>query len=226
MKSIAAKAPDVIAVAVNQPGAEIAPTMFGIFFEDINFAADGGLYPERVKNRSFEFTEPLSGWTRMSLFGGSEGELDVRTDSPLNENNPHYLRMHVDKPGSGFGVVNPGFRGIGAESGSDYVFSAYVRTPGDGPHAVQATLVDESGKTIGNATLNGFGREWKKYEGTMRPTETTQHAVLNVFVQEKGDVDLDMVSLYPKDTWNSRPNGLRKDLVQLLADMQIGRAHV
>jgi alpha-N-arabinofuranosidase len=216
------KAPDVVTVAVNQPVAEIAPTMFGIFFEDINFAADGGLYPERVKNRSFEFTEPLSGWTRMSLFGGSEGELDVRTDSPLNENNPHYLRMHVDNPGPGFGVVNPGFRGIGVESGSDYVFSAYVRTPIDGPHAIQATLVDESGKTIGKVTLNGFGREWKKYEATMRPTETTQHAVLNVFVQEKGDVDLDMVSLYPKDTWNSRPNGLRKDLVQLLADMKPG----
>ena len=214
--------PDVVTVKVNSQGATIAPTMFGIFFEDINFAADGGLYPERVKNRSFEFTEPLSGWKQMELFGPAEGELDVRTEGALNENNPHYLRLHVYKPGTGYGVTNEGFRGIGVESGAEYVFSAFVRTPGDGPHTVHAAIKDESGKTIGSGTLQGFGPDWKRYESTVRATQTTQNAHLDVFVGDKGDIDLDMVSLYPKNTWQGRPNGLRKDLVQLLADMKPG----
>lgn len=214
--------PDTIAVDVTHPGGDIAPTMFGIFFEDINFAADGGLYPELVKNRSFEFSEPLSAWKQIDILGNPQGELDVRTDGALNENNPHYLRMHVYEPGGGFGVVNPGFRGMGVESGAEYVFSAYVRSPGNGPRTVHAKLLDESGKTIGSADLRGFGRNWKKYEATLRPTATTLHGRLNVYVDEKGDVDLDMISLYPKDTWKGRPNGLRKDLVQLLADMKPG----
>src|SRR3982750_873367 len=103
---------DTIAVQVNHPGGAISPTMFGIFFEDINFAADGGLYPERVKNRSFEFTEPLTAWTKLAQ-GGAEGELDIRSDGALNESNPHYLRLRVYNPGSGYGVTNTGFRGIG-----------------------------------------------------------------------------------------------------------------
>src|SRR5437660_9625949 len=90
----------VIAVDAAHPGGAISPTMFGIFFEDINFAADGGLYPERVKNRSFEFTEPLTAWTKLAQ-GGAEGELDIRSDGALNESNPHYLRLRVYNPGSG-----------------------------------------------------------------------------------------------------------------------------
>ena len=196
--------------------------MFGIFFEDINFAADGGLYPELVKNRSFEFTEPLSAWKQIDILGSAQGELDIRTEGALNENNPHYLRMHVEKPGGGFGMTNPGFRGMGVQSGAEYVFSAYLRSAGNGPRAVKATLFDASDKSIGSAVLTGFGADWKKYEAVIRPTVTTLHAHLNVFVEEKGDVDLDMISLYPKDTWKGRPNGLRKDLVQLLADMKPG----
>jgi alpha-L-arabinofuranosidase len=213
---------DTIAVQVNHPGGAISPTMFGIFFEDINFAADGGLYPERVKNRSFEFTEPLTAWTKLAQ-GGAEGELDIRSDGALNESNPHYLRLRVYNPGSGYGVTNTGFRGIGVQAGAAYTFSAYVRTPsGTGPHTIHATLTDEAGKTIGEAKLTGFGAGWKKYEAAIQSSGTSQHAQLNVFVEQEGGIDLDMVSLYPKDTWKNRPNGLRKDLVQLLADMKPG----
>ncbi len=212
----------LITVQWDHPGKDVAPTMFGIFFEDINFAADGGLYPELVKNRSFEFTEPLSAWKQMELFSAAVGELDIRTDGALNENNPHYLRMHVSEPGAGFGVSNSGFRGMGVESGAEYVFSAYVRAPENGIHALHAVLKDETGAAMGTGTLQGFGREWKKYETTIRASKTALHGQLNVFVQEKGNVDLDMVSLYPADTWKGRPNGLRKDLVQLLADLKPG----
>src|SRR5579862_9033982 len=108
----------VIAVDMAHPGAAISPHMFGVFFEDINFGADGGLYPERIKNRSFEFTEPLAGWREVlpisgNQLGSPKGELDIRTDDPLNESNPHYLRMRAYDPG--FALSNAGYRGIGVE---------------------------------------------------------------------------------------------------------------
>src|SRR6202012_5265585 len=118
----------VISVDVAHPGAAISPTMFGIFFEDINFGADGGLYPELVKNRSFEFQEPLTGWHEIMNFSGKglerpKGELLVRDEAPLNASNPHYLKVRVYEPGYGF--YNTGFRGIGIESRVEYRFSAY-----------------------------------------------------------------------------------------------------
>ena len=207
---------------VSRPGTDISPTMFGIFFEDINFGADGGLYPELVKNRSFEFTEPLTAWKQIELFTSAEGELDIRTDGALNANNPHYLRLHVNQPGKGFGVTNSGFRGMGVKSGSHYVFSAYVRVPGNGPRVVNAQLKNEEGKTIGSASLTGAGPDWHKYEAILSAADTTPNAHLDVSVDAPGDIDLDMISLYPKDTWQDRPNGLRKDLVRLLAEMKPG----
>ncbi len=205
------------------PGAAISPSMFGIFFEDINFAADGGLYPELVKNRSFEFSEPLAAWHEIMAINAQgivpgKGELWIRTEEPLHATNPHYLRVKVYEPGYGF--YNTGFRGIGVESGKEYRFSAYVRTAG--PKAIRATLTDGSGHEVGSGKLEGFGSGWKKYETVIRANATEDHAQLNLFVDEKGSVDLDMVSLYPLDTWKGRPNGLRKDIVQLLADMHPG----
>src|SRR6185369_10747723 len=148
-------AADTITVQVRQPGAAISPTMFGIFFEDINFGADGGLYPERVKNRSFEFTEPLAGWSKADNFAG-EGQFLVRSEAALNDNNPHYLRLHIDDP-KGFGVVNTGFRGMGLTAGTEYTFSAYVRVPGAGPKTLHASLTTPRNRVIGEATLTGFG---------------------------------------------------------------------
>src|SRR5918993_4072138 len=117
-----------ITVQVDRPGAAIPRTLFGLFFEDINFGADGGLYPERVKNRSFEFPEPLMGW-KQAAPGDSKGTLQVydrigERDSP----NSHYLRIKVDEPGKGFGVTNEGFRGVGVERGKEYVFSVLARS--------------------------------------------------------------------------------------------------
>jgi alpha-N-arabinofuranosidase len=210
---------DVLSVQASKPGAGIASTMFGVFFEDINFAADGGLYPERVKNRSFEFTEPLTGWSRNFQ---ADGELTVRTDRPLNENNPQYLRVRVHSPGDGFAVSNTGFRGMGIQAGAEYVFSAYARSVGDGPRSVRVRLTDERGATIGEATVAGFTGDWKRHEAVLQPTATTPRARLQLLIDRPGDVDLDMVSLFPRETWNSRRNGLRKDLVQLLADLKPG----
>jgi len=216
-----APAPDVVSVQATRPGAAIAPTMFGVFFEDINFAADGGLYPERIKNRSFEFTEPLAGWTKRER-GSSDGELTVRTDGPLNANNPHYLRIRVHAAGNGFGASNAGFRGIGIQAGAVYVVSAYVRRVGAGPQTVKMLVTGERGSVLAEASLGGFTNEWRRYEAVITPSATNPRAQFQIVVEQPGDVDFDMVSLVPRETWNNRPNGLRKDLVQWLADLKPG----
>src|SRR6478752_3073537 len=123
----------VISVDAANPGAKISSSMYGIFFEDINFGADGGLYPELVKNRSFEFSEPLAAWHEIMVVNGkgfdvSKGELLVRTDD------------------SGYGLYNVGFRGMGVKEGAEYRFSAYVRT--NGPIAIRASLVNGAGAEI------------------------------------------------------------------------------
>src|SRR6201998_4253489 len=163
----AAQAPQsapVISVDLAHPGAAISPQMFGIFFEDINFAADGGLYPELVKNRSFEFSDPLTGWHEIMVVNAkgleaSKVELDIRTEDPLNAANPHYMRARVYDPGYGF--YNTGFRGMGVQSGAEYRFSAYVRT--SGPKTVRAVVTDGNGHEIGSGKLEGFDGSWKHY---------------------------------------------------------------
>ncbi len=213
----------VISVDAAHPGAAISQSMFGIFFEDINFGADGGLYPELVKNRSFEFQEPLTGWKEVMGFSSKgiafpKGELDVRTQDPLNQTNPHYVRARVYDPGYGF--WNGGFRGMGVESGAEYRFSAYVRS--GGPKTMRAVITDGNGRELGSGKLEGFGADWKRYETVIRTNVTEPHAKLTLFIDEKGYLDLDMVSLFPVDTWKHRENGLRKDLVQLLYDLHPG----
>jgi alpha-L-arabinofuranosidase len=214
----------VISVDAAHPGAAIAPTLFGVFFEDINFGADGGLYPERIKNRSFEFDQPLTAWKAMLPLNpqgdldATKGELDIRTEDPLNRSNPHYLRMRAYE--GGFGVWNSGFRGIGVENGAEYRFSAYVRSTS--LKSIRATITDGAKHELGTGTLTGFNGQWNRYDTIIRTNTTVQKAQLNLILDEPGEIDLDMVSLFPVDTWGHRPNGLRKDLVQLLADMHPG----
>jgi alpha-N-arabinofuranosidase len=215
--------PAVIEVDTAHPGAAISPQMFGIFFEDINFGADGGLYPELVKNRSFEFQEPLTGWHAMLTLsakgiGAPKGEISVHTESPLNATNPHYLRVRAYEPGYSF--YNTGFRGMGIQKDAEYRFSAYVRSTE--LKEIRATLTDATGHEVGTGKLVGFDGTWKRFETVIHASSTVEKAQLNVFIDGVGSADLDMISLYPVDTWKGRPNGLRKDLVQLLYDMHPG----
>src|SRR6202167_1425630 len=110
-----------IEVQADKPGAKINPAMWGIFFEDINFGADGGLYAEMVKNRSFEFPDPMMGWIKISP-SLARGELSVRGDDPLTPANPHYLRVHSEGSAP-FGISNVGFRRMGVSQDENYDFS-------------------------------------------------------------------------------------------------------
>ena len=211
-----------ITVQVNKPGAAIPKTLFGLFFEDINFGADGGLYPERVKNRSFEFPNPMMGWKQVDR-GDTKGDLYVFDHGSIKDTpNSHYLRMKVATAGKGFGVMNEGFRGIGVEKGAEYTFSVSARRVDGAPAALRVEIEDANARSLGETKVSGFTTDWKTYTAKLQAAETSTKARLNVLLEGSGTLDIDLVSLYPKETWQNRENGLRYDLVKLLKEMRPG----
>jgi alpha-N-arabinofuranosidase len=208
-----------IKIQADKPGAKINPAMWGIFFEDINFGADGGLYAELVKNRSFNFPDPLMGWFKISP-SLAKGEWSIHAEKPFSETNPNCLRLRSDALAP-FGVCNEGFRGMGLRAGEAYDFSARIRGV-EGSPKVSVELVGSDGTTLDSALLEGILSSWKLIEVTLRPNDTNPKARLTVILEGKGAVDLDMVSLFPQKTWKNRHGGLRADMVQLLADLKPG----
>jgi alpha-L-arabinofuranosidase len=211
-----------LTIQADQPGARINPAMWGIFFEDINLGADGGLYAELVKNRSFEFPDAMMGWKPILGFssGPAQGSLAIRSDAPFNPANPHYLRIE-SAGAAAYGVANEGFRGIGVREGQNYDFSAQIRAA-EGSPALRIELVNGTGQVLASAKLSAVTPEWKKHSATLRVMGTEPKARLKILLQGKGKVDFDMVSLFPQKTWMNRPGGLRTDMVQLLADLKPG----
>jgi alpha-N-arabinofuranosidase len=222
LASSAQPTPATLTVQVNKPGAAINKNMYGLFFEDINFAADGGLYPELVKNKSFETDARLIGWKALQ----GAANLDtytVRNEQGLTASNSHYVRLSTRNGAPGeAGIENEGFRGMGVKQGGEYTLSFYARRGTGSINGLTASLVGEKGETLGQVAVSGFTNEWKQYTAVLRATGTQNKAALKLVLNGTGTVDLDVVSLFPKDTWNKRPNGLRTDLVQLLKDMQPG----
>jgi alpha-N-arabinofuranosidase len=210
-----------LAVETDRPGPRISPTMWGVFFEDINFGADGGLYAELVKNRSFEFADPMMGWSNVST-GQRASIAEIHDEDPSSAANPHYLRVKVYPDCDGSIISNEGFRGMGIREGEDYTFSARIRAV-EGQPALRIELVSADGRTLAQAQLNGFTKEWKKYSATLHASVTEPKAKLNIHINGRGAaVDFDMVSLFPVKTWKNRPGGLRADMVQKLADLKPG----
>lgn len=206
-----------IVVDAKKPGAKISDTMYGIFFEDINFGADGGLYAELVKNRSFEFPQRLMGWK-------SFGNVEVKDDGPF-ERNPHYVRLgqpaHKDMA---TGLDNEGFFGIGLHKNAEYRFSVWARLPkGTSKESIRVELIDPAsmGETqvLVAGPLDITSGEWRKYELKLTSPVDIQKAHLRIFLTSKGQVDLEHVSLFPVDTWKGHENGMRKDLAQALYDL-------
>ena len=214
-----AAAPVTLRLGVDRPGASIAKTMVGVFYEDINFAADGGLYPERVKNRSFEFPDPLMGWKRATP---TPGTFTVRTDAPVSPKNPHYLRIEGTDRAQPFGVMNDGFRGVAIEAGKSYVFSVVARRVGNGPSALRVEVVGGLQTVYGTARVEGIGPAWERHSVTLVPTQTQASGRLAVFLDGPGAMDVDVVSLFPSETYKNRPGGLRKDLGDMLEALHPG----
>ncbi|WP_294274394.1 alpha-L-arabinofuranosidase C-terminal domain-containing protein [uncultured Chryseobacterium sp.] len=204
-------------------GIKIQPTMYGIFFEDINFAADGGLYAELIKNRSFEFDEPLTGWkqpnTKTLSPNLDSGFLTIITDK--SKPNKNYARITVlnDK---NYSLENEGFRGIGLHQGEKYDFNFNLENVSGNISAANISLVDENGTVVSSVSNIIKGSGWQKYNAVFTPSKTIEKAKLQITFTGNGVVNMDMISLFPQDTWKGRKGGLRKDLVQKLYDLQPG----
>ena len=214
----------VLTVQVDKPGAPVQPTMWGIFFEDINSAADGGLYAELVKNRSFEFDDPMMGWReeKNDRFAVTQkaGAVMIVNRGESSGSNSRMARVTIldDKA---YELTNEGFHGIGVKKDDRYEFSVWAR-PQQGNIALRVEVIDEQQKILGTTSIQPDNKEWKKYTATFVASETYARSKLRLTFSGKGVIDLDMISLFPANTWKSRPGGLRADLVQLLYDLKPG----
>lgn len=210
--------PHTFDVNTKKVGAAVQPTMYGIFFEDINYAADGGLYGELVKNRSFEFPDALMGWKAF-------GKFEVKNDGPF-ERCPHYVVLNYSGHNdAATGLQNEGYFGIGIDKDEEYRFTVWAKTV-NGDANVEVSLVDESTmeehQEFATAELKVSGNEWKKYELILKSPKTVQKANLRLLLKGKNGVALEHVSLFPKHTFKDRENGMRRDLAQALYDLHPG----
>ena len=198
-------------IQANKPGAVIQPTMYGVFFEDINFGADGGLYADMVENRSFEFPQHLMAWQTF-------GNVEVEDDDPAFARNPHYIRLkddgHTDK---WTGIENRGYFGMGLKKDMGYKFSVYARTKGKAK--IRVELVSSHNEVLAKKSLEVAGNGWKKYTMELKSTKTDAHGLLRIFLESKDGLDMDHLSLFPNDAWKGL---LRADLVKDLKDLKPG----
>lgn len=205
-----------LVVSLKKQGAPIQPTMYGLFFEDINFAADGGLYAEMVKNRSFDFPQNLMGWNTF-------GNVTVSNEKPLFERNANYLVLspagHHEKR---TGIENEGFRGMGFKKDADYRFSVWAKSMAGEGQKLRIELINSMNGVIGKQELLINSAQWQNYEVVLTSGETDAKGRLRVFLSGTGSVALEHLSLFPVDTYKGRKNGLRADLAQALGALNPG----
>ncbi|HVZ64743.1 MAG TPA: alpha-L-arabinofuranosidase C-terminal domain-containing protein [Lacunisphaera sp.] len=230
-------APAALSVDLAASGKPISPDLFGIFFEDLNYAADGGLYAELIQNRSFEFNSTeqrawneFTGWTTVAR-GGATGNVAVRSAKPLHPNNPHYISIDVKTPGTGYGVANDGVDSIPLQAGAGYTLSFFAHqlfmgeawSPSNDvagrPMPVTLRLETADGELLAEATDSVAGRDWTRHEVRLVPARDEAHGRLVVLATAKGGIGVDEISLFPENTFHHRKNGLRADLAQVIADL-------
>ena len=216
-----AQTPKVYTIQADKIKTPIQKTMYGIFFEDINLAADGGVYAELVNNRSFEFNMPLMGWQQHKKDGG-DGRVEVINRATERPENPHFIKAYVTSATGAFGLDNEGFRGMGIKEGEEYNFSVTAKQDGAANVKLNVELHGDNDAIIGKAELTPTDKEWNRYSVKFKSAATVQKARLYVWLSGEGVIDLDMISLFPEHTWKNRPGGLRADLVQKLADLKPG----
>lgn len=219
-------------------GKAISNELIGIFFEDINNSADGGLYAELIQNGAFEFSPverdgwgPGTAW-RITRPGHSTGYIQPRMDNPVHANNATYMRLHCERANqyydytgwTGFGIQNDGFDGISVKAGEKYDFSAFMRNVKGDAKQVRVVLIEpvkgwppKDPKLLAETTFDVKNSDWQKFEAVLTPNADCKQAALQILVLTKGDMDIDVVSLMPEDTYKG--HGLRKDLAQALADL-------
>ncbi|MDN3669533.1 alpha-L-arabinofuranosidase C-terminal domain-containing protein [Echinicola jeungdonensis] len=210
--------PTELEVDLKEKVTDISPNMWGLFFEDINFAADGGLYAEMIKNYSFEFKNPLMGWGRVEDHGAYGYVFNRNHPEGANKK---FLRIQRLNNQGDFGISNGGFRGIAVKEGLDYTVTFIAKIAKGEDLKVTTKLLDRN-EVIGKGSVSGFTDEWKEYKIVMNSSKTLDGVQFQLLLEGEGELDVDMISMFPEDTWKGHKRGLRKDLVQLLADMDPG----
>lgn len=203
----------------HKPTVKVSPHLFGIFFEDINYGADGGLYAELVQNRDFEYMKgegggnwgPAYAWSLTEA--GKPVELTIVTADPIHANNSHYIT--IPEATAARQLVNTGYDGITVRKGVDYRLSMFVRTPDGRPVKLSVELV-KGKRVIGSAQMTVNGTGWQKVETTMKAKAAVSGAELRITIPKGAACDMDMISLFPSDTWKGRVNGLRADMMSAL----------
>ena len=203
---------------------EISDMLIGAFFEDINYAADGGLYAELIQNRGFEYD--LSdkqgrdnSWThKKSWFFEGKGSFEIDTLSPIHKNNKHFAVVEVKEVGAV--LMNEGFDAIPVVKGQKYNFSVFAKRFNEDKSGFKVSLIDAEGNVIGESSVKKLSADWKKYETVITAAHTVDNASIQIQPYRVGKYALDMVSLFPQNTFMGRKNGLRKDLAQVIADIK------
>jgi alpha-L-arabinofuranosidase len=236
----------IIQIDTDAPRTSVSPDLYGIFFEEINHAGEGGLYAEMVQNRDFEYNvlpegthwagnllKTSTGWQERKWFGNAlhgwklitrgtaRGTIAQESASPLNNRNPHSLRLTARDAGTRIGVSNAGFWGMNLQSGEFYELTLFARTENSDTFDLTATLESASGReSYATAVIEDVGGGWKRYGCSLQANDSDPQGRLTLTIDCPGTIWLDIVSLFPRDTFKSRPFGLRADLAQLLADLQ------
>ena len=202
----------------------ISEKLIGVFFEDINYAADGGLYAELVQNRGFEYQlsdksgrDPSWNATKAWSLTGDGASFSIDTINPLHENNRHFAVLAIQNQGAT--LVNEGFAGIPVRQGEKYNFSVFAKSLEGEKGSLLVRLTSESGEILAEGKTKKISGDWKKYEIQITANKSADKAKLEVIPQFTGKVALDMISLFPQNTFKQRKNGLRADLAQAIADL-------
>lgn len=225
---LAAQTQTTTTIQADKPSHAISPLLWGIFFEDINWAADGGLYGELVQNRSFEYIDvfgsnftPTTAWSLVQR-GGATASMAVSTQNPVNSANNHFISLNVTKSGTGAGLSNSGYSGIAVKKDDKYNFSVWARRSSGQGDSLEVKIESVNGTLYGNAKITGLTDSWAKYTAAITCNSSDVNARLTVMTNATGRIDMDMISLFPQKTFKNRQNGLRADLAQRLADLKPG----
>lgn len=224
LNGLSSQAQTTLEVNTSKTITKIQPTMYGVFFEDINFAADGGLYAEMIKNRSFEFELPFMGWQepnsdrhKLNTNSGIAKIVKYATEGT----NHSYCRVTINEP-TGYELINEGFRGMGIKKDARYNISLNAAKESGNISKIKIQFIDKNNTVLGESSITPTASNWTNYTTQLIATQTEAKARLKLTFEGTGVLDLDMISLFPEDTWKGRKNGMRKDLVQLLYDLKPG----
>ncbi len=201
---------------------KVSPVLYGLFYEDISFAADGGLYSELVSNRSFEFfdrTEKNSAkeFNKMMWEVVGKAELEIQCENPRNNIQKHYAFLKADEQS---GIKNLGFckEGFAVKENQSFKFMCYAKAANSTRLALQ--MADNNGRVFCTEEITVEESQWTKYEVELVATDCSEEVFLEILLLEAGEIYFDFISLSPRDTYKNRENGLRADLVEMLADIK------